>query len=306
MDRNRSHFTGSIVALVTPMYEHGDIDYNSLRQLIDWHVACGTDGLVIMGTTGESSLVSVDEHIEVVKVAIAHAQKRISIIAGCGSTATFAALELVKKLNPLKPDGYLCVTPYYVKPSQVGLIEHFSKVADVCESPLLLYNVPGRTACDLTNESIVELAKHQTIVGIKDAVGDIKRAKALFSQLGNDFVYLSGDDISAFDFIDAGGHGVISVTGNIAPEIMKQWCQIMLTERNIEASRRQARAIFEQLMPLHQKLFVEANPIPVKWALAQMKRIKIGIRLPLTLPGSVSQNEIAEALIKSGQLHTLE
>jgi 4-hydroxy-tetrahydrodipicolinate synthase len=295
-------FTGSIVALVTPMKASGEIDYVCLRDLIDWHIESGTHGLVIMGTTGESSLVSNDELCEVVKVAIEHTDKRLPIIVGCGSASTSSVIELVKRLNPLNPDGYLCVTPYYIKPSQEGLIAHYKTVADNCEAPLLLYNVPSRTACDLSDESVVELATHNNIVGIKDAVGDINRASSLFKRVSSDFMFFSGDDETAFDFVSEGGHGVISVTANIAPKLMAEWCELLLSAHLTSESIDLASEKFEQLLPLHEKLFVEANPIPVKWALIVMDKIPRGIRLPLTMPNQLSKNEITQALIKSKTL----
>ncbi len=295
-------FTGSIVALVTPMLASGDIDYDCLRDLIDWHADSGTHGLVIMGTTGESSLVSNDELCEVVKVAIKHSNKRLPIIAGCGSASTSGVIELVKQLNPLEVDGYLCVTPYYVKPSQEGLVAHYKAVADACDAPLLLYNVPSRTACDLSDDSVIELAGYDNIIGIKDAVGDIDRASSLFKRVSSDFLFFSGDDETAFDFVLEGGHGVISVTANILPKLMADWCNLLLVNEVTDEQIIHARATFEQLKPLNQKLFVEANPIPVKWALMQMKKISTGIRLPLTLPNQSSKNEITEAMNKSNLL----
>jgi len=304
LDKNK--FSGSWVALVTPMSVDGIIDYACLRELIEWHIQSGTHGLVMMGTTGESSLVSIEEHVEVVKVALEYSNKRIPIIAGCGSAATFKVIDLVKKLNPLKPDGYLCVTPYYIKPSQDGLISHFKAVADICDAPLILYNVPSRTACDLANDSVIELAQHENIIGIKDAVGNIERAVDLFKKLDKEFVYLSGDDETAFDFVVQGGDGVISVTANIAPAPMSLWCEKLLSNRFTKQVSEQeindARQVFNQLMPLHKKLFVEANPIPLKWALNFIKKIPAGIRSPLTLPSLQSQNEIAEAINQSIKL----
>jgi 4-hydroxy-tetrahydrodipicolinate synthase len=298
---NTVELRGSLVALVTPMSEQGEIDYQALKELIDWHIAEGTHGLVIMGTTGESSLVSQDELVEVVKVAIDHTANRIPIIAGCGSASTAAVVELVKRLNRLKPDAFLCVTPYYVKPSQQGLIAHYQAIADVCQAPLILYNVPGRTACDLNNASVLSLSQHPNIIGIKDAVGDVERAQALFTLINqqassDDFLFFSGDDETAFDYVKQGGHGVISVTANIAPKAMSQWCELLLDQTITKENKELAASIFEKLMPLHQNLFVEANPIPVKWALMQINKIPQGIRLPLTLPSQASQTIINNAV----------
>ncbi|TQV82956.1 4-hydroxy-tetrahydrodipicolinate synthase [Aliikangiella coralliicola] len=288
-------FKGSIVALVTPMLADGQVDYQALDNLIEWHIQSGTRGLVIMGTTGESSLVSVDEHISVAEAALSIVDRRVPVVIGCGSASTANAISLVKKVNGLKPDGFLCVTPYYVKPGQQGMIAHFSKVADASDAPLLLYNVPGRTSCDLDNQSIIKLAEHTNIVGVKDATGDLGRAKSLINELEN-FLFLSGDDETAFEYMALGGHGVISVTANLAPERMSQWCQLML---DAKPDQDQARSIFNGLMPLHQNLFVEANPIPVKWALAELNKIQAGIRLPLTQPEKSTQEKIALAMRQS-------
>jgi len=298
MIKKEISFTGSWVALVTPMSARGDVDYACLADLIEWHLASGTQGIVIMGTTGESSLVSEQELLSIVEATLELVNGRIPVIAGCGGAATAATVKLVEKLNQLGVDGYLCVTPYYVKPSQSGLIAHYRAVADAANAPVLLYNVPGRTACDLSNDSVVSLAEHPGIVGIKDAVGDVGRARELFEQLGDDFVFFSGDDASAFEYIAAGGHGVISVTANLVPEAMHQWCQRLLNRSN-KADVSSAKAIFDQLALLHEILFIEANPIPVKWALAQMGRIPCGIRLPLTEPQETSQRQIFQALQQS-------
>ena len=304
MSSNSELFQGSIVALVTPMLVNGEIDETAFKNLIDWHISSGTNGLVIMGTTGESSLVSQQEHIATVALAITHANKRIPIIAGCGSAATANAIELVKKLNPLQPDGYLCVTPYYVKPTQAGLIAHFLKVADVCKAPLLLYNVPGRTACDLHNASVEILAKHPTIVGIKDATGEVSRLNELKKLVGDNFCYLSGDDETAFEFIKAGGQGVITVTGNVAPKQVSDWCRLVLSKDITDQAL--AKQLFLQLAPLNNALFVEANPIPVKWALFVMNKISDQLRLPLTVAAVGSQDIIQQALQKSAISWTLE
>ena len=290
-------FKGSIVALVTPMRENASIDEVALRDLVDWHVSSGTHGLVIMGTTGESSLVSEDEHIEAVKIAIEQAKGRLKIIAGCGSASTAKAVELVERLNLLKPDGFLCVTPYYVKPTQKGLIQHFRVVADACKAPLILYNVPGRTCCDLQNDTIVTLSNHNNIVGVKDATGEIDRLTELMAALGDGFCYLSGDDETAFEFMLQGGHGVITVTGNVAPTEVSRWCELLLLRS--PQTIQEAEVIFERLACLNQVLFIEANPIPVKWALAQMNKLVESIRLPLTSPEEASKIEIKKALKKS-------
>ena len=284
-------FKGSIAAMVTPMAENGQIDFAQVRQLVSWHLEQGSDGLVIIGTTGESGSVSQAEHLEVVATAIDQAAGRLVIITGCGATSTQKAVDLAKQLNQYKPDGFLCVTPYYLKPTQEGLYQHFNCVADACDAPLILYNVPGRTACDLQNETVVGLAAHENIVGLKDAVADIERFRALTKMLDGDFDLLSGDDLTAFDFIQAGGCGVISVTANVAPRAMADWCRL-LAAGQVEA----ARQIFERLVPLHHALFVEPNPIPVKWVLAQLRDIPTGIRLPLTPPTDATQDILRAAI----------
>jgi len=290
-------FKGSIVALVTPMKNDGQIDYDGLRQLIDWHIESGTDALVIMGTTGESASVTKQEHLAIVKSAIEHTNKRIPIIAGCSSPSTQNTLELAEALNELRPDALLCVTPYYIKPMQEGLYQHFSLIAEVSNAPIILYNVPARTACDLENETLIRLASNSNIIGIKDAVADIPRAKQLMGALGSDFCFLSGDDHSAYEYMLAGGTGVISVTGNIAPKQMSRWCQLLLDKELVES-----KALFESLIPLHDAMFIESNPIPVKWVLNKMAKIDLGIRLPLTQPSVDAQQRIESIMQKCGIL----
>jgi len=294
MDPKSVLFKGSLVALVTPMKANGAIDRQALRSLVDWHIAAGSHGLVIMGTTGESSLVSVDEHVDAVEIAVEQAQGKLQIIAGCGSASTAKGINLVGRLNSLAIDGFLCVTPYYVKPTQRGMVKHFEAVANACEAPLILYNVPSRTSVDLSNDMVIELARHPNIVGIKDATGDIDRAKDLVARLDPEFSLLSGDDATALDFIKVGGHGVITVTGNIAPAEVSHWCELALA-----GEYEKAQSVFVRLSPLNEVLFIEANPIPVKWALAQMKKISDCIRLPLTSPESQSKEQIKLALEKS-------
>lgn len=278
------------------MKSNQSVDYDALANLVEWHIESGTHGLVIMGTTGESSLVSVEEHILVIKAVIEQVDKRIPVIAGCGSASTQKAVALVRHLNPLNPDGFLCVTPYYLKPTQAGLEAHFSAVADACESPLILYNVPGRTCCDLADDTVAKLAEHQNIVAIKDATGDLERAKALFKRVPG-FNYLSGDDATALDFVALGGHGVITVTGNIVPAEFSQWCELM-AEKQPE-SEKKAKQLFNRINSLNSALFVESNPIPVKWALAKMGRMESTLRLPLTQPEPASQAIILKAMQQS-------
>lgn len=288
MASNNRLFRGSIVALITPMKENGQIDHHCLRQLIDWHVESGTNGLVIMGTTGESASILEQEHVEVVETAIVHANGRLPIIAGCGSPSTQKAVMLANSLNDLKPDAFLCVTPYYVKALQEGLYRHFSEVARVCNSPLLLYNVPSRTACDLKNETVIKLAKNNNIVGIKDAVGDLLRSKELIDSIGTDFCLLSGDDPTAYEYMKLGGAGVITVTGNVVPKRMSQWCNMML-----DGEYDESKAIFDSLEPIHHAMFFESNPMPAKWVLNRMGKVETGIRLPLTMP-SIEAKKLIE------------
>ncbi|TQV76976.1 4-hydroxy-tetrahydrodipicolinate synthase [Aliikangiella marina] len=289
-------FRGSLVALVTPMKSDLSIDYDALSALVDWHIESGTHGLVVMGTTGESSLVSVDEHVAVVKAVIEQVDKRIPVIAGCGSASTSKAVELVNQLNQLQPDGFLCVTPYYLKPTQNGLYAHFSAVADACEAPLILYNVPGRTCCDLADETVARLSSHPKIVAIKDATGDLERAKNLIEKVPG-FIYLSGDDATALDFMALGGHGVISVTGNIVPKEFSQFCDLMAKKQ--PESTQKAKELFNRINSLNSALFVESNPIPVKWALAKVGRMEPYLRLPLTQPEPASQQVIQAAMQQS-------
>lgn len=288
-------FSGSIVALVTPMTESGDIDEACLKSLIDWHVESGTHGLVVMGTTGEASMMSTQEHLQVVERAIKFADGRIPIIVGCGSAATSKVINLVKQLNAFKPDGYLCVAPYYVKPTQKGLLAHFNAVANECDSPLVLYDVPSRTACELNIDTIIQLAKHENIVGIKDATGNLDKAQGLREAINHEFCFLSGDDETAFDYVEQGGDGVITVSGNIAPKAFSQWCHLLLNRD--EKSTDKAKDIFNQLFDLNKNLFIESNPIPVKWALAYMKKINESIRLPLTCPEESSKVIIEKTLL---------
>ncbi|MGX5174342.1 4-hydroxy-tetrahydrodipicolinate synthase [Aliikangiella sp. IMCC44653] len=293
-EQSLNQLTGSLVALVTPMNADSSVNFSQLGELIDWHIASGTHGLVVMGTTGESALVSQQELLSVVTFAIEHANKRIPIIVGCGAISTQKTLQLANLINPLGPDALLCVTPYYVKPTQAGMVAHFEQVADHSDCPVILYNVPSRTAVDLSNESVIMLAKHNNIVGLKDATGDLSRVVALSQELGPEFLLLSGDDETALEFIKNGGQGVISVTANLAPQQFSQWCELALNKEFEKASR-----IFSRFKLLNQMLFIEANPIPVKWALAEMKKINNYIREPLTIPEAESQKQINQALKES-------
>ncbi|NVK87819.1 MAG: 4-hydroxy-tetrahydrodipicolinate synthase [Gammaproteobacteria bacterium] len=269
--------SGSLVAIVTPFTATGEVDYSAYRSLVEWHVAAGTAGIVVAGTTGEASSLSFDEIQQLVELTREVAGKRLAILVGNGNIATAKTVALTEQMNRWPIDGFLTVTPYYVKPSQAGLIAHFTAIADVAAAPIYLYNVPGRTAVDLTNESVFTLAQHPNIVGIKDATGDLARGQELIERLGGQFCMLSGDDATAHDFMKLGGHGVISVTANIVPAAMAQRYQLAQ-----DGNMSEADAVEAQIKPLHHDLFVEANPIPVKWALAQMGKIELAYRLPLT------------------------
>lgn len=268
--------TGSLVAIVTPMFEDGRLDLDALKKLIDFHVDAGTDGIVIVGTTGESPTVDVDEHCLLIKTTIEHVAKRVPVIAGTGANSTAEAIELTAKAKSLGADACLLVVPYYNKPSQEGLYQHFKAVAEAVDIPQILYNVPGRTGCDLSNETVLRLAQIPNIVGIKDATGGIERGTDLLLRVPADFAVYSGDDATSLALMLLGGKGVISVTANVAPKLMHEMCEQAL-KGNLDA----AKAANAKLFALHQKLFVEANPIPVKWVLQQMGLIDTGIRLPL-------------------------
>jgi len=269
-------FTGSLVAIVTPMFEDGRLDLDALKKLIDFHVDAGTDGIVIVGTTGESPTVNVDEHCLLIKTTVEYVAKRVPVIAGTGANSTAEAIELTAKAKSLGADACLLVAPYYNKPSQEGLYQHFKAVAEAVAIPQILYNVPGRTGCDLSNDTVVRLAQVPNIVGIKDATGGIERGTDLLLRVPADFAVYSGDDATSLALMLLGGKGVISVTANVAPQLMHDMCVHALSG-NIAA----AKAANAKLFALHQKLFVEANPIPVKWVLQQMGLIATGIRLPL-------------------------
>lgn len=268
--------TGSLVAIVTPMFEDGRLDLDALKKLVDFHVEAGTDGIVIVGTTGESPTVDVDEHCLLIKTTIEHVAKRVPVIAGTGANSTAEAIELTAKAKALGADACLLVAPYYNKPSQEGLYQHFKAVAEAVDIPQILYNVPGRTGCDLSNDTVLRLTQIRNIVGIKDATGGIERGTDLLLRAPADFAIYSGDDATALALMLLGGKGVISVTANVAPKLMHEMCEHALNG-NLAA----AKAANAKLFALHQKLFVEANPIPVKWVLQQMGMIATGIRLPL-------------------------
>ena len=288
---------GSLVAIVTPMSEDGALDLDAMRRLVEWHVAEGSDGVVVVGTTGESPTVSFDEHCQLIRVAVEQAAGRIAVIAGTGANATAEAIELAACAKAAGAQAGLSVVPYYNKPTQEGLYRHYKAIAEAVDLPLILYNVPGRTVADLSNDTVLRLAQVPGIVGIKDATGSMERAADLLRRAPADFALYSGDDASAMPFMLLGGHGVISVTANVAPRLMHEMC---VAARSGDLPR--AREINNRLLPLHSKLFVEANPIPVKWACAELGLIGHGLRLPLT-PLSVGQHDtVREAMRHAGLL----
>ena len=287
--------TGSIVAIVTPMHEDGSLDYPRLRNLIDWHVREGTDGIVIVGTTGESPTVDWDEHCELIRVAVEHSAGRIPVIAGTGANSTSEAVELTEYAKKVGATAGLSVVPYYNKPTQEGLYRHFKAIAEAVDLPMILYNVPGRTVADLGNDTALRLAKVPGVIGIKDATGNIERGSDMVKRAPRGFAVYSGDDASALALILLGGQGTISVTANVAPRLMHQMCAAGLAGDAITA-----REINRRLLGLHRNLFVEANPIPVKWACAQMGLIGPGIRLPLTPLSPELHDRVRAAMAEAG------
>lgn len=288
---------GSIVAIVTPMHADGSLDLPGLRKLIDWHIAEGTDGIVIVGTTGESPTVSVEEHCTLIKVAVDHAARRIPVIAGTGGNSTTEAIELTGFAKQAGADASLLVVPYYNRPTQEGMYQHFRKIAESVDLPAILYNVPGRTVADMSNDTILRLAQVPGIAGVKDATGNIGRGSDLIRLAPASFAVYSGDDPTAMALMFCGARGNISVTANVAPRGMHDLCAAAMDGKVTEAV-----AINNKLLPLHNKLFVEPNPVPVKWALAQMGLIEAGIRLPLVSLGAGYHDTVRAALRESGVL----
>jgi 4-hydroxy-tetrahydrodipicolinate synthase len=284
--------TGSMVAIVTPMHEDGSLDLAAFRALIDFHVAQGTDGIVVVGTTGESPTVNLEEHELLIAEAVKHSAKRIPIIAGTGANSTKEAIELAAFSKKAGADASLTVVPYYNKPTQEGLFLHFKAIAESVDMPHILYNVPGRTVADMSNDTVLRLAQIGNIVGIKDATGNIERGSDLLQRVPKDFAVYSGDDASTLALMLLGAHGSISVTANVAPGLMHEMCVAAL---NGEVAK--ARAINFRLLGLHRSLFVEANPIPVKWAVARLGKMKNVLRLPLT-PLSPSAYAMIEAAMR--------
>ena len=290
--------TGSIVAIVTPMHEDGSVDYPALRKLIDWHIAEGTDCIGVVGTTGESPTVDVEEHEEIIRVAVEQAAGRVPIMAGCGANSTAEAIELARYAQQVGADCQLQVVPYYNKPTQEGQYRHFRSIAEaVGDLPMVLYNVPGRTVADMQHDTVLRLAQVPGIVGIKEATGNIERAQWLIRDVSPGFAIYSGDDPTAVALMLCGGQGNISVTANVAPRLMHELCVAA-----IAGDRHKAMEIQFRLMPLHKHLFVEANPIPVKWAMARLGLCGPTLRLPMTPLDSAHEAVVERALQSAGLL----
>ena len=288
--------TGSIVALATPLHPDGSVDYPTLRKLVDWHVAEGTDCIGVVGTTGESPTVNVEEHCEIIRVSVEQANKRVPIMAGCGANSTAEAIELARFAKQVGADCQLQVVPYYNKPTQQGQYLHFKAIVEaVGDLPCVLYNVPGRTVADMAHATVLRLAQVPGIVGIKEATGNIERAQWLIKELPKDFAIYSGDDPTAVALMLCGGHGNISVTANVAPRLMHQMCVAA-----VAGDAKRAMELQLKLLPLHKHLFVEANPIPVKWAMARMGLCGPTLRLPMTPLEASNENTVEGALRTTG------
>ncbi|MDP1998420.1 MAG: 4-hydroxy-tetrahydrodipicolinate synthase [Rhodoferax sp.] len=277
MTSSISQITGSIVALVTPMHEDGSVDYPTLRTLIDWHISEGTDCIGVVGTTGESPTVNVEEHCEIIRVSVEQSAGRVPIMAGCGANSTSEAIELTRFAKKVGADCQLQVVPYYNKPTQEGQYLHFKAIAEAVELPMVLYNVPGRSVADMAHDTVMRLTSVPGIVGIKEATGNIERAQWLIREVPKGFAIYSGDDPTAVALMLCGGQGNISVSANLAPRLMHELCLAAMA-----GDTRRAMEIQFKLLPLHKNLFVESNPIPVKWAMARMKLCGPTMRLPMT------------------------
>jgi 4-hydroxy-tetrahydrodipicolinate synthase len=288
---------GSIVAIVTPMNADGSLDFEGLNQLIDWHIAEGTDSIVIAGTTGESATVSVEEHCALIKATVAHAKGRIPIIAGAGANSTAEAIKLTRFAKEAGADATLQVVPYYNRPTQEGMYQHFKAIAEAVDLPVILYNVPGRTVADMSNETILRLAAIPNIIGVKDATGNIGRGYDLLRLAPKSFAVYSGDDPTAMALMLGGGAGNISVTANVAPRDMADMCRAAIAGNIAKAVE-----LNNKMFPLHQKLFIEPNPVPVKWALAEMGKMPAGIRLPLVPLAAECHEAVRAALREAGVL----
>lgn len=288
-------FHGSIVAIVTPMDEQGYLDKDSLANLLEMHVAAGTDAIVVLGTTGETPTLTDEEQHDVMSFVVEQIADRMPVIAGTGSNSTAKTILATRHAMEAGVDGCLIVTPYYNKPTQEGLYRHFKAVAEAVPVPIIMYNVPGRTACDMKAETVARLADIPNIVAIKEATGSVQRTEEIIAACGDKLDVFSGDDLPGLEIILAGGKGIISVTANVAPKLMHEMCFAALS-----GEQEKARAINEKLIPLHKNLFLETNPIPVKWALEKMGYIKSGIRLPLTPLAEQHKKAVLEALVFAG------
>jgi len=297
MTSSTSQITGSIVALVTPMLDDGSVDYPALRKLIDWHIVEGTDCIGVMGTTGESPTVNVQEHCEIIRVAVEQAAGRVPIMAGCGANCTAEAIELTQFAKKVGADCQLQVVPYYNKPTQEGQYLHFKAIAEAVDLPMVLYNVPGRAVADMAHDTVLRLAQVPGIVGIKEATGQIDRAQWLIREAPKGFAIYSGDDPTAVALMLCGGHGNVSVTANIAPRLMHELCVAAMA-----GDTKRAMEIQFKLLPLHKNLFIEANPIPVKWAVARLKLCGGTLRLPMTPLTPANEAALESALRASGLL----
>jgi 4-hydroxy-tetrahydrodipicolinate synthase len=295
MNSTQGPITGSIVALVTPMQEDGSVDYLALRKLIDWHIAEGTDCIGVVGTTGESPTVNVEEHCEIIRVSVEQSAGRAPIKAGCGANSTAEAIELARFAKKVGADCQLQVVPYYNKPTQEGQYLHFKAIAEAVDLPVVLYNVPGRSVADMAHDTVMRLAQVPGIVGIKEATGNIERAQWLIKEAPKGFAIYSGDDPTAVALMLCGGHGNVSVTANVAPRLMHELCVAA-----IAGNVKRAIEIQFQLLPLHKALFIESNPIPVKWAVARMGLCGHALRLPLTQLTSANQPNLERVMHATG------
>jgi len=287
--------TGSLVAIVTPMLEDGRIDFARFKSLIDWHIAEGTSAIVVVGTTGESPTVDFDEHKELIRIAVEHSNGRLPIIAGTGGNSTAEAIELSASAAKNGATASLSVVPYYNKPTQEGLYQHFRRIAETVNLPMILYNVPSRTVADMANETVLRLAQVPGVIGIKDSTSNMERGTDLIKRAPRNFAIYSGDDAAALPLIALGGHGVISVTANVAPRMMAEMCSAALV-----GDMKKARELNLRLIGLHQKLFIETSPAPVKWAMAQMGLIEPGLRLPMVPLTERSHELVREAMAEAG------
>ena len=288
-------FKGSLIALATPFDADNRVDYEGLERLIEFHVSEGSDGLVIAGTTGESATLKKSEHAELIGKSVDIVNGRLPVIAGTGSNSTAQTIELSREVGEYGIDAYLIVAPYYNKPMQEGIFRHFSSIADALDKPVMLYNVPGRTVTDILPETVARLAAHPNIFGIKEATGDIERLNQIRESVSDDFMLYSGDDFTTLDFIENGGHGVVTVCGNVVPRLMSDMCRAALA-----GEIDKAHELDDILQPLNKALFLESNPIPLKWALAEMGLISSGIRLPLTPYAEEYHAEMRQAMANAG------